>query len=213
MRARIERGKRLVEQQQARPHQQRAADRDALALAARKSSRPPLEQVADIEQLDHVFECRRVGFAAADPAPVFQILPDSDVRKQPAFLEHIADAPAPGRHVDSRGTVEQHFAIELDAAAIRPHETGNHVDHAGLARARGAEQRGHAGFARERDVAARTRRGAFRHRPRACYSPCRRAVARRASHSDATSAAKQMTMATTTSLSASASPPGTCVNV
>ena len=32
---RVERGQRLVEQQQARPHEQRAADRDALALAAR----------------------------------------------------------------------------------------------------------------------------------------------------------------------------------
>ena len=44
-------------------------------------------------------------------------------------------------------------------------------------------------------------------------APCSRAVARRASHSDATSAASEMMTATTTSCSAAASPPGTCVSV
>ena len=47
---RVERGERLVEQQQARLHQQRAADRDALALAARERARPALEQMAEAEQ-------------------------------------------------------------------------------------------------------------------------------------------------------------------
>ena len=37
----VKRGERLVKQQQARRHQQRATDRDALALAARKLSGPP----------------------------------------------------------------------------------------------------------------------------------------------------------------------------
>ena len=48
----IERGQRLVEQQQARAHQQRAADRDALALAAGELAGPAVEQVADVEQVD-----------------------------------------------------------------------------------------------------------------------------------------------------------------
>ena len=54
MRARVERGERLVEQQQARLHQERAADRDALALAAGQRAGPALEQMADTEQFhDH----------------------------------------------------------------------------------------------------------------------------------------------------------------
>ena len=56
----IERGQRLIEQQQARAHQQRAADRDALTLAARELAGPPVEQMADVEQFDHVRECRRI---------------------------------------------------------------------------------------------------------------------------------------------------------
>ena len=124
-------------------------------------SRSPIEQVADVEQLDHVVECRRVGFAAADPAPVFEIVSDSEVRKQPAFLENIADAAAPGRHIDLRGTVEHHFAIEFYAAAIRPQETGNHVDHAGFPRTRGPEQGCRAGFRSRKRRPARTRRGVF----------------------------------------------------
>ena len=43
--------------------------------------------------------------------------------------------------------------------------------------------------------------------------PVQAAVARRANHSDATSAASEMTTATTTSESAALSPPGTCVSV
>ena len=56
---RIERGERLVEQQEARPHQQRAADGDALALAARELAGPAIEQVADVEQLDDARPSRR----------------------------------------------------------------------------------------------------------------------------------------------------------
>ncbi len=61
MRARVERGERLVEQQQARPHQQRAADRDALALAARELAGPAVEQVADVEQVDDAVALGGIG--------------------------------------------------------------------------------------------------------------------------------------------------------
>ena len=43
-----------------------------------------------------------IGGMAAHPAAVVEIVPDRQMRKQPAFLEHVADAPAPGRHVDAR---------------------------------------------------------------------------------------------------------------
>ena len=47
----IEVGQRLVEQQQARPADQRAADRDPLLLAARERARPAGERVADAQHL------------------------------------------------------------------------------------------------------------------------------------------------------------------
>jgi hypothetical protein len=56
----VERAERLVEQQQARPRQQRAAERDALALAARELSGAATLQRADVEQLDDALVLRRI---------------------------------------------------------------------------------------------------------------------------------------------------------
>ena len=191
LRAVVERGERLVEQQQARPHQQRAADRDALAFAARQLAGPALEQMADVEQLDHMRERRRIGRVAAHPAAVVEIVLHAEMRKQPAFLEHIADAAAPGRHVDARRVVEQHLVVEHDAAAVRPQQAGDHVDDARLAGARRAEQDGGAAFAGELrrhreiaelffDVDRQHRSGPVQSRAGAAGEPFRRDQARRA---------------------------------
>ena len=100
------------------------------------------------------------------------------------------------------------LAVDRDGAAIGPQQAGDHVDQRGLAGAGGAEQAGDAAFAGERgfdrelaelfcDVDAQ--HGQF---------PCRRCVARRANHSEAISAPIAMTIETTTSRSAAASPSG-----
>ena len=65
--------------------EQRAADRDALLLAARQRGRAALEQVADAEQLDDRGEIagrrrRRRG----EPAAVEQVLAHGEMREQPA---------------------------------------------------------------------------------------------------------------------------------
>ena len=60
----VERGERLVHQQEARAGEQRPADRDALLLAAGESARPAVEQRADAEQLDDVVEVARCARAA-----------------------------------------------------------------------------------------------------------------------------------------------------
>ena len=100
---RVERGERLVEQQEARAHQQRAADRDALALAAGEIAGPPLEQARDIEQRDDA--CLLVGVVrqAIHAPPVVEILRDRHVREQPAVLEHVADAAPVRRHAEAAG--------------------------------------------------------------------------------------------------------------
>ena len=110
MRARVERGQRLVEQQQARPHQQRAADRDALALAAGKLAGPPVEQMADVEHARRCASCAAAHHAraAACGGRSRDCCRTVEVRKQPALLEHVADAAAVRRHVDAPRGVEQH---------------------------------------------------------------------------------------------------------
>src|SRR5438128_1498559 len=57
----IERSKGLIEKEKARAHQERPADGDALALAARELTRPPIEQVADIEKSDDPLHLGRIA--------------------------------------------------------------------------------------------------------------------------------------------------------
>ena len=61
----VERGQRLVHQDQLRAGEQRAADRDALLLAARQQAGPAVEQMADAEQVDDARPCRRSARRAA----------------------------------------------------------------------------------------------------------------------------------------------------
>jgi hypothetical protein len=51
----VERGKRLVHEEEARRGEKGAADRDALLLAAGKAVRPPVEERIDAEELRDLF--------------------------------------------------------------------------------------------------------------------------------------------------------------
>lgn len=150
---------------------------------------------------------------ATDPAPVLEIVPDREVRKQAAFLKNISDATAPGRDIDLCGTVEQHFTVNFNTTAIRPQEACNHVDQTGFSRTRWPEQGRGPAFARERDFQREFAEVLFHLYGQHGHAPCRRAVARRASHSEESNAAKQMTTEMKTSLRASASPPGTWIKL
>src|SRR5690242_15563089 len=68
------------------------------------------------------------------------------MRKEPGFLEHITEAAFLGRQVDAARGIEQGRAADTDAATIRPQQPGERVDHAGLADAGAAEERGDAAF-------------------------------------------------------------------
>ena len=98
----VERAERLVEQQQPRLRQQRAAERDALALAAgelpgRRSSRWPMSS-RSVTRL----RCAGSSREAVHAPAVVEILRDIEMRKQPRILEHIADAAAMRRHMRRR---------------------------------------------------------------------------------------------------------------
>ena len=135
----VERGERLVEQQQARAHQQRAGDGDPLALAAREQARSPIQQMADIEQGDDARKFIVKARAAAHPAAVVDVLPNVKMREQPTFLKHIADMTTVRWQVDAGGGVEQHGLIESDSAAIRLDQAGDDVDEGCLSRTRWSE--------------------------------------------------------------------------
>src|SRR6185437_2911187 len=169
--------------------------------------------MADIEQIGDMSKGPDIRGVAAHPASVVEIVPHRHVRKQPAFLKHSADAPLPGWHIDARRIVEQYIAVEHNAAAVGCDQPGNHVDDAGLAAAGRTEQRGRAACTLECRMKRQFTELLFDSDRKHDQAPCSRAVARRASHSDTTSAASEIMMEMTTSLSAAASPPGTCVNV
>ena len=71
----IQRAQRLVEQQQSRLRQQRAAERDALAFAARELAGPAIQQTADIEQVDDALALRGIFGKAVHAPSVIEILP------------------------------------------------------------------------------------------------------------------------------------------
>jgi hypothetical protein len=67
------------------------------------------------------------------------VLGDAQVRKQRAFLRHVADTPLLGRQMQA---VAGHAAaIDLDRAGISALEAAQHAQQRSLAAARRAEQR------------------------------------------------------------------------
>jgi len=172
-----------------------------------------LQQMADAQQPDHRVEIRRRAAAAAnEPASVQEVAPYAEMRKQPAVLEHVADAPSMRGHEDAAFGIDQGLPVDRDPAAIRTDQPAHDVDQAGLAGARAAEQRRQS---RRRREAGLQPEGAAPvvYVDVEAHAVCRRAPMRRASSSDPSSASMEMAIDTRVSRIAAASPPGTCVSV
>ena len=114
--ARVERGERLVEQDQARLRRERPGHRDALLLAARELVGPAMAEAAEADQVE------QLGHPLPAPAPPRQpeadVLGDVEVREEQALLRHVADAPAVRRHVVL--AVVERLADEHDPPAVGP---------------------------------------------------------------------------------------------
>src|SRR6202790_4118194 len=169
--------------------------------------------MTDIEQGSDTLKLIGIALPTAHAASIVEILPNAQMRKQPAVLEHVTDAAPVRRDVDSFGGVEQHRVVERDGAAIRREQTGNHVDDRGLARARRAEQGRRPACSFETHVQFECAELLCHVDGEHAHSPWKRMAARRASHSEAMSAASASAIATSTSRPAAASPPGTWVKV
>ena len=90
----------FVEDQQPGAGQQRTPDRDPARLAAGQDTGPPLQKGFKAQQGDDFLQIRpRI---ASPSRTVQEIVPRRHVRKQARILEHVADAPLPGRNRQTR---------------------------------------------------------------------------------------------------------------
>ena len=109
----VQRGQRLIEQEQAWPDGQGPGERDALAFAAAEGARRPVGQVADPDASQQRVGGGGVCRAAACPGAEPDVLPHRQVREQRRVLENEADA-APFRvKAGEFGAVEADLAAEL----------------------------------------------------------------------------------------------------
>ena len=129
---RIEVGERLVEQERLRLAHDRAAERDALALAARQLRRPAIEQAVDSQHprhLSHAFvDARRLDMSHLQTE--CEVLANGLVRIERVALEHHRQIALLRRH--ARHVV----AVDQDAPAGRRVEAGDQPKHGALAAAR-----------------------------------------------------------------------------
>ena len=117
-RASVERGQRLVEQQQARPRGQRPGQGHALTLASGERRRVAIQQVADLEGVDRALGRRVVADAEADVA---QDGRDAGTARRPAARSRRDAGSAAGRaRRPSPASALRSSAIRPRAARRRP---------------------------------------------------------------------------------------------
>ncbi len=152
----VERGQRLVEQQQLGPLHQRPCQRHPLALAARELRGLALRVVLEMHQLQDLGDPRgdlgRLHPVAAQP--VAHVRRHIHVREQGVGLEHHVHRPPVGRHV---GHV---LAVDEQPAFVGRLEARQHAQQGGLAAARAAQQREQLAARDLRDRPCRRRRSA-----------------------------------------------------
>ena len=133
----VERPERLVEEQDARPVDERSREGDALPLTARQLARLAALVALQPDHPERIGDaCRALclGHLAHHQA-VGHVVTDRHVREQGVILEHrvhVAIERGHGRHV---------LAVHQDPAFARQLEAGDHPQRRGLARARRPEHR------------------------------------------------------------------------
>ena len=131
----VERGQRLVEQQQLGHLGERPRQRHALALAAGKLVWPPLRVIRHLDQSQHLIDAR---VAAATVHPLLaqakgNVGGDVQVREQRIGLKHHVDRPRIGRQC---GDID---AVDDDPAAVGRLQPGDYPQQGRLAAARRPE--------------------------------------------------------------------------
>ncbi len=151
----IERGERLVEQQDRWFRGQRPGQGDALALTAREFARQARFVAVQPHEREQFLDAR--GRAAARPVAHVEgkadVRADGHVRKERIILRHEADAAA------ARRNVRDVLSFDADCAAVGMIEARDDAQQRRFAAARGAQQRGkRVPFDRRADVFERAHR-------------------------------------------------------
>ena len=139
----VQRGERLVQQQQARLADQHARERHALCLPAGKFSGAVLFQPLELQHGDHFAQA-----LLADSLVLFAVQAAQDVffhrhmREQGIVLEQIAYPALLRRQVDAARGIEQRFAVQHDAALVRRFHACDTFERHALAAAGRAQQAG-----------------------------------------------------------------------
>jgi hypothetical protein len=132
----VDRGQRLVEQQQLGLHRQGAGQRHPLPFPARQPRGGAAREAGQanlVEEGGGMF-APPLAADAGDPQREGHVAGDVEVGEQPRLLEHQAD-PAP-----VRGHARQVAPAQLDGSAVERGQAGDHPQQGGLAGAGGADQ-------------------------------------------------------------------------
>src|SRR6266571_3075512 len=138
----IERGKRLVEQEQTRPADQRARKRNALLLPSGQLPRVAILETGQPEQrrdlLDALPPLRRRDLAQA----VADVLGYTQMGEEGVILEQVADPATLRREKNTTRGVAPDFVAETDGAALRFLQPRQASQRRRLSRARRTEEDG-----------------------------------------------------------------------
>ena len=121
----VERGKRLVEQQDPWFSRERAREGDPLALAAGELARSRRREVGDAKALEKVVD----AFSPAEG----DVLAHAQVWKERVLLEDEADPPPLRREEHAALDVDPGLAVQLHATSVRAGEPGDHAQDRRLA--------------------------------------------------------------------------------
>ena len=132
-RVRVERGERLVEEEDPRLPCERAGERDPLALAAGELVRAGAGEVVDAEALEQLPHAR--------PAAEADVALDGQVREERVVLEDVPDCARLRGPVHRARRVEPRLARQRDPPRLRPHEPGHGAEDGRLAGARRPDER------------------------------------------------------------------------
>ena len=130
---RIEAGRRLVEQQQARRAQQRPGDAEALAHAVRVAADLVLRAVGEVDGVEHLADAA-FGAFAVERRHELEVAAPAEVRVEARRLDEARDA------VEGAGALEQRIAAEQPRRAlVGPDKPEQHPQRRGLSGPVGAE--------------------------------------------------------------------------
>jgi len=124
---RVEGRQRLVEQQDVWGGRDRARERGALTLAARRLARSRVSQVGDAVTVEQFVDASAPLAPLARPRPqtVLDVASDGQVGEQRPVLEHQADVAALRRQVHVACGVGERASPERDARAVRLEQPGD----------------------------------------------------------------------------------------